>query len=479
MPDTKIIEQIRELWSLRQQLIDLCNNHPVLATILIAVLLVVAGHMLITTFTDLIKRVASWTQSTRGRIGTGIGALAIVAVAVIAVIWINVSSSPVPIFTPDVKHYLLGEHIYLKWAFAGAGRQQTPILYEVESAADDRFSNVKNEGYVEDGYKPIRDWINGTRYWRVRAVDTTEEHNPVSDWSSSHDIEQYESALKRIEVTKSFRIYMSKSVEQGIFRFISPETGKPRGFDVRLAETIADQLAAKMQLAPRLKVVTNNVTWEELLNAPSAGVADMIISTISVRPQREEQFKLKFSRPYYQTTQSLIYRCGEADRPIRERLRGKRVGVQTGTTSEHLLTALRKDLGDQAPTLVQFLQNDYLSDELLKASPTIDYGIADTPFAKGTELKHRENGASLLGYKEFTTTDFTDSVEPEQRIENYAVAVRSADAKLLQFINEIIDGLIQSGERDRMLEQATRDLEQMIHPNGGSGTGCPAAAVSR
>jgi ABC-type amino acid transport substrate-binding protein len=467
---TKTFQQISALWEMRGPFVELCQHHPFLAAVVIFLLIVVVTYILLTNLLELLRKFAHWMHSTRGRVGMGIGFCVVSLLSAATVMFINAASAPAPVFASDLETLLIGEPVRLKWSFAAADGSG-PVLYEMESAEDIDFKiNVEKEGYAEGGYKPIKHPINAARFWRVRAVVAGDEHRPISRWSRGVRVEQYESAYKRIATTGTFSVYVSNSVEQGIFKFLSDNDGKLNGYDIRLAQALAAGLPAKMGINGPLRLKFTPVSWQELLKSPGDGRADMIISTITKREKREEDFKIKFSDSYYSTTQSLIYRCGEADRPIKERLRGRRIGVQEGTTSQDLLNLLRSDMGEQAIIMQRFAQAEEIIAALLRPVSNIDYGLTDTPFAIGAELQNRHNGFPSLGYKQFTSADFPASTTPEQQVEEYAVAVRSADVLLMKAINEILSEMKERGELASLLQQETKQYELSIRPQGVAGS---------
>ena len=83
----------------------------------------------------------------------------------------------------------IGGPIPLEWNYAtragngaGAADSNTPISFEVEYDVESQFlSSEKKSFYTEGSQRPVLH-INGSRYWRIRAVDDRNKL-PVSDWS--------------------------------------------------------------------------------------------------------------------------------------------------------------------------------------------------------------------------------------------------------------------------------------------------------
>lgn len=98
------------------------------------------------------------------------------------------------------------------------------------------------------------------------------------------------------------------------------------GYDVDLARYIAQNLVNNPQEIEFIKVTPSN----RLLKA-STGEADMVISTITITPQRQQI--VSFSVPYDMAGQALLVRS-KSDITSMSDLNGENVGVIFGTTAE-------------------------------------------------------------------------------------------------------------------------------------------------
>ena len=190
---------------------------------------------------------------------------------------------------------------------------------------------------------------------------------------------------------------LSNAENQGAFKWVSNKGFQ--GFDIELVKLIDNELAAR--LGRSLEFVPIPVPWAQLLDTPAQGRADFIISSITKLEDRRRDFRVEFSDGYYCTTHALIYRVGKPDRPIRDMITGKVVGVQDKTTNARLAEAMAKEGSLQ---IKAFDTTETLIDELLRSE--IDYGIVDTPFAITAQLQNRSNGRDRLSFKEFKQVDF-------------------------------------------------------------------------
>src|SRR5262249_3878555 len=133
---------------------------------------------------------------------------------------------------------------------------------------------------------------------------------------------------------------VSDSREQGIFKFLYRD--QFAGVEIDLTNFIAAELSSHFR--ETIKASPRPVPWKELLKniGDHRSSADMGISTISKRNYREIGYGIKFSEPYYCTSQSLVFRVDQEEASIIDMIRDKRVGYQEETTSENIVEHLSK-----------------------------------------------------------------------------------------------------------------------------------------
>jgi ABC-type amino acid transport substrate-binding protein len=375
------------------------------------------------------------------------------------------AAAPVIIAEQDT---FIGEPVILNWEYERAVIYslvnlwpQAPIVFEVESARDPYFVVDLARYPLAEGHNRIFRHVNASRFWRVRAI-SKQTYQPISDWSQPAKITQFDSAYRRITATNQVLVFVSHSDYEDMFKWVdrNAEGFAPQGFEINFSKLIVHRLADSLTtwLEPRFTAVS----WPELLNMPWQGRADIIIGSITKRRQRERDFRLSFSDTYFCTVQSLVYRLGEPAQPIRDMIRGKRIGYQRNTTSEPLVLELAKELWiEQKP----FDRPEVLIQSILDG--TVDYGVTDSPFSAVQEFAEHLTGASPLDHQEFKKSDFPASIPEDQRVEEYAIGMRAGDPDLLHEINGIMAGMKQDGTLLRLLIQANRDyqLARGLHPD--------------
>lgn len=116
------------------------------------------------------------------------------------------------------------------------------------------------------------------------------------------------------------------------FEWVEP-SGKVVGFDIDLAQAVADALGVRLEV--------RNVKFDSILSELRQGLADLVVSGMTVTPERAQS--VRFSQPYFFTvTALLLHRASagtvasarELDDPART------VAVKEGTTGEQAARAM-------------------------------------------------------------------------------------------------------------------------------------------
>ena len=102
------------------------------------------------------------------------------------------------------------------------------------------------------------------------------------------------------------------------------EKGQCAGFDVDLANAIAAKLKLKIQFV--------DTSWEAIFTALQAKKFDCIISSLSITEERKKV--ILYTQSYLSNSQVIVVKPGDTSINATKDLKGKRVGVQYGTTAE-------------------------------------------------------------------------------------------------------------------------------------------------
>lgn len=106
------------------------------------------------------------------------------------------------------------------------------------------------------------------------------------------------------------------------------------GMEYELAEGLARELGVELRMVTRDSI-------SGLLNAVRHDRADLAAAGLTITPDRMR--KVRFSTPYQQITEKLIYRLGEQRPRSLEDLNGKRIAVLADSSHAEHLEALRDD----------------------------------------------------------------------------------------------------------------------------------------
>ncbi len=144
------------------------------------------------------------------------------------------------------------------------------------------------------------------------------------------------------------------------------QDGKVVGYDIDLANLIAKQLGDK--------VTFKNITFDNLFTALQQHQIDMIISAVTITPERQKKYA--FSKEYLNAGQVIITQQANTVIKSPTDLKGKKIGVQQGTTDEsEALKYTDANLVIKYPDFVQATK--------ALVSGTVDAIITDLPSAQG------------------------------------------------------------------------------------------------
>lgn len=115
------------------------------------------------------------------------------------------------------------------------------------------------------------------------------------------------------------------------FNFVDARTGRMTGYDADVARLLCARLGLRADLV--------TTEWADIFTGLGAGKYDMIVSQVSVTPQREQAWD--FSVPYtYSGAQLILRKTDEARYTSLADLKGKTVGVAKGSIYEAQVRAV-------------------------------------------------------------------------------------------------------------------------------------------
>ncbi len=159
------------------------------------------------------------------------------------------------------------------------------------------------------------------------------------------------------------------------FSEIGPD-GKLKGFEIELVQAYCAEMKAQCTLVQQ--------EFDGLIPALQSRKVDAIFASVSITAERQKV--IAFSKPYYNTPARLVAKAGAKLEPTAAGLKGKKIGVQRGTTHETYAAATFKQ-----SEIVRYATQDQVFldlksgriDATLMDSPAADFGFLKKPEGKG------------------------------------------------------------------------------------------------
>jgi len=195
------------------------------------------------------------------------------------------------------------------------------------------------------------------------------------------------------------------------------------GFDVDLVNLVAENLGVQQKI---FDTPFDGIESGESLNT---GQCDVVAAAMTITPER--QAVMDFSAGYFDADQALLVKKGSGIDSL-DKLRGKKLGVQLGTTGEDYANENKDKYGYE---VVQF--EDLALEQTAVKTGQVDAGIND-------------NGVHYA----FVTTNPDVEVTTEfETGEQYGVAVRKGNGALLAKVDEVINAAKADGRYDAIYQK--------------------------
>lgn len=216
------------------------------------------------------------------------------------------------------------------------------------------------------------------------------------------------------------------------------------GIDVEICKAIAAELGKTLKI--------EDVEFDSVLPSLIANKAELAAAGITVNEDRKKM--VDFSDPYVETGIVII---SPTAAPIKtaEEAKGKRIGVQNGTTSADYCV---EQLG-QEPDRFDSPASAFAALKVGK----VDLVISDVDPAEN--LVKDQAGYAITSEPRFLTS------------ESYAVAIKKGQPELLATINKVIANLKETGKLDEIFARNKALSDSLVEADGAACTcePCPAA----
>lgn len=212
------------------------------------------------------------------------------------------------------------------------------------------------------------------------------------------------------------------------------------GVDADIAAEIAKDLGVELEI--------QDVDFTAALAAVSTGKASFAAAGITVTEDRKEV--MDFSMPYAKSVQYVIT-AKDFEVTNIEDLKGKRIGVQTGTTGDYLITdeinGTEDDDGNHVPGVLEGSGATVTGyNNAMNAAQDISTGRLDAVVVDKLPAESIvANNDDIMMCIELVYADGSSTEE------EYAIAVEKGNETLLAAINATITRLIEEGKIDEFL----------------------------
>jgi polar amino acid transport system substrate-binding protein len=203
------------------------------------------------------------------------------------------------------------------------------------------------------------------------------------------------------------------------------EKGEIVGFSVDILTAIATKGGFEIKFV--------NTPWEGIFNSLQQGDRDLLISSITITDERKQT--MDFSDPYFDAYQLIAVKASSKISKFDD-LKKIKVGVQTGTTGDEVVTKLQ---GKNSANVKRFESTPLALKEL-------EAGGVDAVVADNGVVVNYVNNNDASKFKTVSDNAFA----PEQ----YGIAVKKGNAELLDKINKGLAAIKSDGSYDQIYTKA-------------------------
>jgi polar amino acid transport system substrate-binding protein len=193
------------------------------------------------------------------------------------------------------------------------------------------------------------------------------------------------------------------------------------GFDIEVVSAIAKKAGIEVKFI--------NTPWEGIFNTLAQGDRDFLVSAITITDERKQT--MDFTNPYFDAFQLIAVKANSKIAKFDD-LKKLKVGVQTGTTGDEVVTKLQ----GKSSTNVKRFESTPLALKELEAGG-VDAVVADN----GVIINYVANNSD----KKFKTVA-DKSFAPEQ----YGLAVKKGNAELQGKLNKGLADIKADGTYDQI-----------------------------
>ena len=219
------------------------------------------------------------------------------------------------------------------------------------------------------------------------------------------------------------------------------EKGEIVGFDIDVVKAVAAKAGIEVKFV--------NTPWEGIFNTLAQGDRDFLVSSITITDERKQT--MDFSSPYFDAQQLMAVKKDSKIAKFDD-LKKLKVGVQTGTTGDEVVTKLQ---GKESTNVKRFESTPLALKELEAGG--VDAVVADN----GVVVHYVANNAG---------SNFKTIADSSFAAEQYGLAVKKGNADLLAKLNKGLTEVKADGTYNTIYAK---------YFGAAPGAAAPAAAASK
>ncbi|WP_432721555.1 basic amino acid ABC transporter substrate-binding protein [Jeongeupia wiesaeckerbachi] len=196
------------------------------------------------------------------------------------------------------------------------------------------------------------------------------------------------------------------------------------GFDIDVLSAVAAKAGFKVKFI--------NTPWEGIFATLSTGDRDIVASAVTITPERK--LTMDFSDPYFEAKQLIAVGPGSKITKFAD-LKGKKIGVQTGTTGDEIVQKL---VGKTNPDIRRFESTPLALKELLNGG--VDAVVADNGVIVNFIANNKSDKLKVIDDSSFAK-------------EYYGFAVKKGNKEMLQQINKGLAAIKADGSYERIYKK--------------------------
>lgn len=212
-------------------------------------------------------------------------------------------------------------------------------------------------------------------------------------------------------------IYVGTNAEFPPFEYL--DKGQITGFDIDLMNEIGKVIDADIKI--------QDMNFDGLLPALQLKKVDAVIAGMTATEERKKT--VAFTQPYYTASQVIIVKDGDNSIKSFDDLKGKKVGVMLGFTGDTVVSEIEG-------VKVERFNAAYAGIMALKSNK-VDAVVLDSEPAKN--YVKQNSGLKIA--------------EADAAKEEYAIAIRKNDKKLLEKLEKGLNEVKANGTYDKLLEK--------------------------